>query len=222
MITETDFLLAFITLLTSTLTAIVGMGGGMVLIGILPSFLPPLALIPVHGVVQLTSNASRFLFSFHAIRWSLVPAFVIGSLGGVMVFGFFVYTLPTQFIPIAIGSFILISVWFSRLTLLMNKLENYYVLGFLQSGLGLIVGATGPLGANQLRKDLTDKDEIVATAALFMSFSHIVKLLVFGMIGFQFRAYLPTMGVMIVGAILGSFIGTRLRSRIPNQWLISF
>jgi len=190
----------------------------MVLIGILPSFLPPLALIPVHGAVQLTSNVSRFLFSFQAIRWSLVPAFVIGSILGILVFGFFVYSVPTQYIPIGIGSFIIFSVWFSRLSSLLYKLENYYILGFLQSGLGLIVGATGPLGVTQLQKDLDDKDEIVVTAALFMSISHAVKLIVFGYIGFQFTQYISTMAVMIIGAVLGSFIGTKLRGRMPNQW----
>ena len=48
----TELFLGIVTFFTSTIAAIVGLGGGMMLIAILPSFLPINALIPVHGLTQ--------------------------------------------------------------------------------------------------------------------------------------------------------------------------
>ena len=57
-----DILLILIAFGTSTLTAITGIGGGMMLIAIMPGFLPAAAIVPVHGMVQLFSNSSRAFF----------------------------------------------------------------------------------------------------------------------------------------------------------------
>lgn len=45
-----DILLALANLLTSALTGITGVGGGMILIGIMPLLVPAHAIVPVHGV----------------------------------------------------------------------------------------------------------------------------------------------------------------------------
>ena len=52
-------LLMGISFLTSLITAAFGIGGGVVMIAVLASILPPAALIPVHAVVQVGSNAGR-------------------------------------------------------------------------------------------------------------------------------------------------------------------
>ena len=56
----TELTLGVISFLTSTVAGVVGIGGGMMLITILPSFLPLNALIPVHGLTQMSKcNFSR-------------------------------------------------------------------------------------------------------------------------------------------------------------------
>ncbi len=44
---------------TSVLTTVASIGGGTALISAMASFLPPLIVLPVHGGVQLGSNAGR-------------------------------------------------------------------------------------------------------------------------------------------------------------------
>ncbi len=68
-----DILLILVASATSTLTAITGIGGGMMLIAIMPGFLPPAAIVPVHATVQLFSNSSRALFGWQFLRWDLLP-----------------------------------------------------------------------------------------------------------------------------------------------------
>jgi uncharacterized membrane protein YfcA len=64
---------------------------------------------------------------------------------------------------------------------------------------------------------LHDKDQIIATGAILMSISHILKIAVFGIIGFQFSEYLLTLILMSGGAILGSYIGFKTRRKIDNK-----
>lgn len=58
------FFLIGVSFLTSAFTAIIGVGGGIALISVMPGLLPAAAIIPVHGAVQLASNASRVFFGF--------------------------------------------------------------------------------------------------------------------------------------------------------------
>lgn len=63
-----------IALTTSTLTGIMGIGGGMILIALMPGLLPVAAIVPVHAATQLVSNGSRALFGWKTIHWGF-PTF---------------------------------------------------------------------------------------------------------------------------------------------------
>ena len=76
----TELLLGASALVTSLIAAVVGFGGGMMLIALMPHFFAPSLVIPVHAVTQLASNTSRVWFSFDAVRWSLFTPFFLGSL----------------------------------------------------------------------------------------------------------------------------------------------
>ena len=85
-LTSTEIILGVITFLTSVIAAVVGIGGGMMLIAILPSFLPLNALIPVHGLTQVSSNISRAFFGYKDIQYEVIPKFLIGSVLGIGLF----------------------------------------------------------------------------------------------------------------------------------------
>jgi len=70
-----SFFLVVAAFLSSSLTTVLGLGGGMLLISIMSVFLPPAAIVPVHGVVQFASNASRGAFSAKDIRWDILWPF---------------------------------------------------------------------------------------------------------------------------------------------------
>ena len=214
---EFDIILGVIATLTSIVSAIFGLGGGVLLISVLPDFLPGAAVIPVHSFTQFFSNFSRVCFSFKSVKWSLLPEFLIGSLVGAILFGFFLSQIPGQYLPLTIGIYLLLNMWVRRFSDLFARLESMFLLGLIKTGMGLFVGATGPLSAAILYKKLQQKESIVATNAALMGISHIFKLLLFGFLGFQFQKYIYTMIFMISGAVLGSFIGTKLRQYIGNR-----
>jgi len=213
----TELLLTLFATATSAIAGILGFGGGMLLIAIMPSFLPAAVIIPIHGFVQLASNSSRVALSLNQVAWHLLPPFLIGSAIGLGLFTTLLLNLTTDYIPLAIGSYILLNLWSKPFSDTMKRFENFYIIGALQTGLSLIVGATGPLTQNILLKKLQDKDQIIATGAIFMSISHLAKIIVFGLIGFQFGEYFLTLVVMSFGAILGSYIGSKARKKVDNQ-----
>ena len=55
------FGLALAALITSILSAIIGMGGGILLLAVMLSLLEHGEVIPAHGAVQLVSNGTRLI-----------------------------------------------------------------------------------------------------------------------------------------------------------------
>ena len=213
-----EFFLGIISMVSSTAAALFGLGGGLILISFLPDFLPADALVPVHGVTQLASNTSRAAFSFRSIVWRLWPLFFAGSVLGATLFGLLVVNISTAYIPIFIGVYILLKLWSERVGRLLSSFDSLFVLGFLQTGLGILVGSTGHLTMPRLLKEISDRDGIVTTSGMFMSLSHGLKLLAYGIIGFKFNQYSVILAYMVTGALIGSFVGTLLRRQISNRW----
>lgn len=214
--TLTALTLAIITLCTSTLTGIFGMGGGLLLLGFMPSFLPIAAVIPVHGVTQLISNASRAYFSWSAIHWSVMPAFLLGGALGTAVFALVLQAISLNYLPLFIGGYILLSQWSNVFNRIVERFESFALLGFFQVGLALLTGTIGPVHMVMLNKRYSDRHEIVATAAAMMSIKHGLKVIAFILIGVKLWQYSDVMIGMIIAAIVGSYLGTKLRSKTNN------
>ncbi|KZN38045.1 hypothetical protein N474_01770 [Pseudoalteromonas luteoviolacea CPMOR-2] len=215
-----ELILGIAAFSTSMIAAIIGFGGGMLLIAILPIFLPPALVIPIHGVTQLASNVSRAAFSYKYVKWQLLTPFLAGSIIGALLFGLLLYSVPTTFIPFAIGTYLLLNLWYQPFTRFISQFENYYLIGILQTGLGLIVGATGPLSLSILTKNLKSKDEVIATSAVFMTISHLAKVPIFMLITHLIWQSAGLVAVMVFSSIAGSFIGTKLRLKTHNDTVI--
>lgn len=216
-----EILLGILTFFTSTVAGVVGVGGGMLLIAILPSFLPLNAIIPVHGVTQMSSNLSRAIFGIKDVQFEVLPKFIIGSLLGVSLFALILSFISLDYVPLFIGIYILLNLWSQRFSNYIKKYESYFMAGFFQTGLSVIVGATGPLTMTLLLKDYDDKDKVVATGAMLMSITHISKIFVFAVFGFMFFEYILLMAFMITGAIAGSYFGTKIRHKIDGKKFIN-
>ncbi|WP_228126431.1 sulfite exporter TauE/SafE family protein [Candidatus Marinarcus aquaticus] len=215
-----EITLGIITFLTSIVAGVVGIGGGMMLIAILPSFLPLNALIPVHGLTQMSSNFSRAVFGYKDVEYEVIPKFLVGSLLGIALFSSILFYISLEYVPLFIGVYILLSLWSTKFNEKIKRYENYYIAGFFQTGLSMVVGATGPLTMTLLLKDYGDKHKVVATGAALMSITHIFKVIVFVFFGFVFWDYVGVLSFMIAGAIAGSFVGTKLRDKIDGKRFI--
>ncbi|MDD2888032.1 MAG: sulfite exporter TauE/SafE family protein [Aliarcobacter sp.] len=212
-----ELILGLITFFTSTVAGIVGVGGGMMLIVILPSFLPLNALIPIHGLTQVSSNLSRAIFGYKDVQYEVIPKFLLGSAIGIGMFAAVLNLISLEYVPLFIGVYILLSLWSEKFNEKIKRYESYFLAGFFQTGLSMVVGATGPLTMTLLLKDYKDKNKVVATGAALMSITHILKVFVFMYFGFVFFDYIGVIVAMIIGAISGSWVATKLRDKIDGK-----
>ena len=75
--------LVLLSFFSSAVTASLGTGGGLLMLTVMISFLPPTILLPVHGVIQMGSSGSQVAVMSRDIDWKLWGFFSIGSvLGG--------------------------------------------------------------------------------------------------------------------------------------------
>jgi uncharacterized membrane protein YfcA len=211
---DASWVLVPISLVSSMLTALLGLGGGVLLISLMPGLLPAAAVVPVHGAVQLMSNVSRALFAWRDIRWDLSGAFCAGACVGAAVGSRFVVALPEKLLPVLLGIFVLVVTWapVGRLRLP----GRFVTLGAVQTFVSLFVGAAGPLVSPLLLREGLARDQIVATHATMMTALHALKLVAFAVLGFALGPYLPLLAAMTVSTTLGSWAGTRLRVKIPE------
>ena len=212
-----ELILGLITFFTSTIAGIVGVGGGMMLIVILPSFLPLNALIPIHGLTQVSSNLSRAIFGYKDVQYEVIPKFLLGSAIGIGIFAAVLNLISLEYVPLFIGIYILLSLWSEKFNEKIKRYESYLLAGFFQTGLSMVVGAIGPLTMTLLFKDYEDKNKVVATGAALMSITHILKVFVFMYFGFVFFEYIGVIIAMIIGAVSGSWVATKLRDEIDGK-----
>ncbi|NQY95314.1 MAG: sulfite exporter TauE/SafE family protein, partial [Campylobacteraceae bacterium] len=65
-------------------------------------------------------------------------------------------------------------------------------------------------------------NQVIVTVAALSTITHTLKIFVFIALGFAFFDYLELMIFMIVGSIVGSYLGTLVRKKINTKKLVLF
>ena len=105
------WLLCGISCVGSFIAASLGLGGGLLVLATMTLFLPPTVLIPIHAIVQIGSNGFRSFLMRRDIVYSLIPAFIFGTLLGSWLGGLTVLALETWVLQAVLGIFVLYATW---------------------------------------------------------------------------------------------------------------
>ena len=211
-----DVLLILIAGATSAVTAVTGIGGGMMLIAIMPGFLPAAAIVPVHAVVQLFANSSRAMFGWRFLRWEFVLAFIAGSILGGSIAAGIAREINLAYTPLFIAAYILFITWGPAPKFKKPPPGEFVIIGALQTGLSMLVGATGPMSQAALMARGLKRDALVVSGALMTTFTHLTKVLLFALLGFSFIEFWQVILGMSIAVIVGALIGTRIRYQVPE------
>ena len=203
------------------LTAIAGLGGGILLLSVLLQFLDPMEAIPVHAVIQLASNGSRTLLLRRDIDWGIVWRFcsllIPAGLLGLLVAD----AVPISVGRIAIAVFALLTVWWPASlaavsSVLGNGRQAFVPLGAIAGFLNIPFGVTGPAVAPMFRRALAERTAVIATFGATQTVGHLAKVGIFAGDGFDYREHLVVMTAGIVAVVIGSWIGTRWLRRLDD------
>ena len=209
-------LLIIASFFTSALTASAGIGGGLALLALMSYALPAALIIPVHGVVQLGSNAGRTYIQRANVHWPTVFRFLLGAAAGASIGAAIVVSLPTGILLTILAIFILLTLW-ARLPGIPGDKPLIVVLGgLITTFLSMFVGASGPLSALFLERLFADRRHLVATHAAAMTTQHGFKVLAFTLAGFALFNWLPFLALMIASGYAGTRFGTHILERLPE------
>lgn len=205
-----------LSFVTSMITATFSLGGGSLMIAAMALVLPPLVVVPVHGCVQLGSNAGRALLQRAHIQWQFILWVTLGAALGSVLGGQLAWLLPGNWLAGAIGLFVLVTTWLPQPKVIGTSRAVQFVGGTMVSALGMLVGAAGPLVAAFVR-GIPDRHQLVATHAMLNTFVHVFKVAVFVAMGFAFSRYLPLILLMVLAGFAGTAVGSRMLAHVPES-----
>ena len=214
--------LAVVALVTSFISGIFGMAGGMLLIGFLLLFLPvPVAMV-FHGVIQITANGWRSWLWREHINWRVVVQFGAGAGVALVIFSFFSFVPPKYMVLLAVGlmPFIALSVP-QRFAPNIEKPGQAFFAGLLGGSIQLVSGVTGPLlDMFYVRTGMT-RQVNVATKAAAQVLGHLTKVVYFGIMvanpaGHDVEQWL-VMAFAGAFAVLGTNLSRRLLDKMSDK-----
>lgn len=214
---------------TSCISAVLGMGGGIVLLGIMAILIPEgYVVVALHGIIQLISNITRsFIFREH-IKTKIINQYFIGSIFGLsfssiiivmLIYAFQVESakeIEIDFLKPLIGIFIIWFLFGKRHKVTTNN-PNFFLVGTLSGLCTVFIGATGPLIAPfYLRGSLT-KENIIANKAACQAITHIGKIPLF-ILFFNFNYYseIQILLPLIAAVFIGTNIGKQILRVVPE------
>lgn len=206
-------------LLTSFISGILGMAGGMILMGVMTLFLPVTSAMVLHGLTQLSSNGFRAYLLKEHIKLQVVFPYFLGSITGLGLF------LSLDFVPSKALVLILVGtgpflVMISPKSLQLNILFKRHALacGFLITSAQILGGASGPILDLFFINSPLNRYEVMATKAVTQIMGHLSKIFYYGLILSTSLEHSLEFSVYIIPfVVLTSFLGTRLGKSVLEK-----
>jgi len=202
-------------MVTSFISSAFGIGGGAVLIGLLAIKLPPFALLPIHGIVQIGSNFGRTIIFLKDIKKDVIIPFSLGTILGSFLGGTFFVQIEPWLLQLIVAVFILWSV-FGKIPAVG---ASHITLGGIFSGFfSMFFGASGTLVAGMVKSMKLEPVNHLATHSALMTIQHSAKVVIFGFVGFAYAEYFFLIAGMIISGFIGTVIGKKILIKFGKKY----
>ena len=216
--------------ITSSISAVLGMGGGIILLGIMALIIPEgHVVVALHGIVQLISNLTRSFIFGHHIRKDIIKQYLPGAVLGLSISSLIILILihffqvesakeiKINFLKPLIGIFIL---WFlfGKRHKVKTDQPHFFGVGALSGLCTVFIGATGPLIAPFFLKGKLTKENIIANKAVCQAISHFGKIPIF-ILFFDFNYFSETriLILLTIAVFIGTNVGKQILQFIPEK-----
>ncbi len=219
--------------LTALVSAVSGMGGGILLFAFLNLFLSPQTALSLHAFAQLTSNVSRVLVYWEHVSWKMFLPFAIGGTVGVAVAGLVFFSLPERAFGLLIGLFL------GAYALFNNRISrspyvrsftgrrSFAAIGAVTGFLSMIMGAAGPVLVPFLKENIRLSEEseerrmriFIATKSMLQVWIQFAKSAAFLFVfSFPLQEYAKELIVLVIFIIIGTVSGRWVLGKIDKRY----
>jgi len=214
------FVLAASVLVTSFISGILGMAGGMIFMGVLLALLTVPKAMVLHGVTQLASNGWRAILWRRSIDWRVFRGNAYGSIAALAAFTLvqLVASKPVALLVLGVTPFIALALP-EKLVLDVQRRGHSFACGVICTGLQLLAGVSGPILDMFFVRSNMDRRAVVATKASTQSLGHIIKIAYFGgLVGAAQRGTVEFwLGALMVAlAITGTTLSRRVLEKLTD------
>ncbi len=210
-------------LVTATVSGVLGMAGGLLLLGALLLVLPVAAAFVVHGLLQLVSNGWRAVLQRQHIGWRTVAWYALGALVATLL------ASAVQYVPSRPLTYLLLGlipglVWLPRRLLVLDAARPAHAAaaGLAVTVVNLLAGVGGPLlDVWFVRAEMT-RHQVVATKAATQVLSHAAKVVVYGPLvaggSVPYAVVLLAVPLSMLGTALGGRLLDRMTDAVFTTW----
>ncbi|WP_282947018.1 MULTISPECIES: sulfite exporter TauE/SafE family protein [unclassified Sphingopyxis] len=230
---QASALIVVAAFLTSILSGVFGMAGGIVFMGVLTWLLPAALALALHGVIQFASNTWRFLLHRRHIAWPVLVWFGLGSAASLALFSVILFA-PTKFLVFLGLGLTPILVWLPERWIRLDASKRSHAVtgGFVANAISLISGVSGPVSDLLFVNTMLNRHQVVATKAVMQAMGHASKILVYGglLVSAEGREALalPATLVAVAASMAGISVGGIILDRISDaqfrlirRWLVT-
>ena len=176
-------IIAISVVITSFISGILGMAGGMILMGVLLAFLPVSAAMMLHGVAQMAANGWRAWLWRHEVDWRVFRSVALGALLVLIIFSVIQLTASKPVSYLLLGATPFVSYLLpEKLKLNVDKRGHSFFCGVSCTAIQLVAGVSGPLLDVFFVRSLLGRRAVVATKAATQSFGHVLKIIYFALL----------------------------------------
>jgi uncharacterized membrane protein YfcA len=209
-------LIGAIIVLSSFLSGVFGMAGGMILLGILLVYFDVATGMVLFSIIQFSANAWRSVLWWQFVRWRIFAVYVVGAVMAFTLMRLIAFIPDKAMVYLALGLMpyaIEILPRSARPNIEWRGVP--FITGALTTVVQLLTGVGGLFLDIFFQKSLLDRKTTVATKAVTQTFSHILRVAYFGSLaGFGHAvpawSYAPAVLLAIAGTSLAPFVLERM------------
>ncbi len=211
-------------LVTSFMSGVFGMAGGLILLGLLLVYFDVPTAMVLLSIVQFASNGWRAVLWWRFVRWRIFAFYVLGSVLAFLLMRLVAFIPDKALVYFALGitpflAEIIPAAW--RPNIEWRGIP--FLTGVLTTFMQLFSGVGGMFLDMFFQKSMLDRKTTVGTKAITQTFGHILRGAYFGSFGFVDEAvpiwsYAPAILLAVAGTSLAPFVLERMTDHGFRQW----
>jgi len=217
-------MLVIAALVASTMAAVTGTGGGVLLLPVLVATLGVRDAVPAYTLAQFVGNLSRVWFNRRELELRPVGWFALGAVPMAIAGGLLFTQIDEQLLRRILGAFLIGTVVWRRLNSAPKgegfPANRFSLIGGLFAFVSALVGSAGPFLAPFFLSYGLVRGAYIGTEALSTAIMHITKMATYGSSG-AFAQGAVVAGILLGPVMIaGSYLGKLLVDRIPERFFV--